>query len=122
MRTFFILVAIAGLIFGLALIFAPKFMDQTFGGATSPSEMATDGMLGAEFLGTAVILWLARDMRGAGLRPIIAGFLVAGAVGLVVSLVGTLNGALQGAGWALIVLYLSFTLGFAYFQFKAPPK
>lgn len=95
MRTFLVVVAIAGPLFGIALIFAPTFMDQTFGGATRPSEMVTDGMLGAGMLGTSIVVWLAPNMTGASVRPIITGNLVGGAVGLVVSLLGTLNGAMQ---------------------------
>ncbi len=117
LRTFFIAVAVFGVLFGLALIFAPRFMDQTFGGATSPSEMVTDGMLGAQMLGLAVVVWLAKDLGATTVRPIITGNLLGGAVGFVVSLIGTLNGAMQGAGWVVVALYLLFTLGFAYFQF-----
>jgi hypothetical protein len=44
------------------------------------------------------------------------------AVGLVVALVGTLNGVMNATGSSSIAMYLLFTLGFVFFQFAAPPK
>ncbi len=122
LRTFFMIVSIVGLIFSLGLLLAPQFMNTTYSGATSASEELTNRLLGAALLGLSVIVWMSKDLTGASVRPIITGSLIAEVVGLVVALIGTLGGVMGSAGWSLVVIYLLFGLGFAYFQFMAPPK
>ena len=122
LRTFFMIVAILGLLFAIGLILAPAFMDTTYGTGPTAGEMLTDRLYGSGLLTLAAITWLAKDMTGASVRPIITGSLIGGVVGFLVSLMGMLGGVMNSTGWSTVVIYLLLTVGFAYFQFMAPPK
>jgi len=121
-RTFLILAAILALGYGLGLVLMPAFMNSTYGFGTGASEILLARFFGIELLGLGVAAWLSKDLTGASARPIITGSLIADALGTIFALLGTLNGVMNSAGWSAFGLYLLLTLGFAYFQFKAPDK
>lgn len=121
-RTFLMIVAVIAVVYAVGLILAPGFMDSTYGTGPTAGEMLTDQMLGSALLGWGLVAWLARDFTGASARPIIIAGLIAEAVGFVVALIATLNHVMNETGWMLVVLYLVFALGFAYYWFVAPPK
>ena len=122
LRTFLMIVAVIALVYSVGLLLMPVFMETSYGTETSASVVLSDRFFGATLLSLSVITWLARDLTGASVRPIITGSLIGNAVGLVVSLMGTLGGVMNASGWSAVVIYLVFALGFAYFQFMAPPK
>jgi hypothetical protein len=100
----------------------PAFINTTYGLGTSASEILLARFFGVELFVLGLITWLAKDMTGASVRPIITGSLVGNAVGTLVALMGTLGGVMNAAGWSAVAIYLFLTLGFAYFQFMAPTK
>ena len=122
LRTFFMIVAVIGLLYSVGLLLMPEFMETSYGTGTSAGEVLSDRFFGGTLLSLSVITWLARDLTGASVRPIITGSLIGNAVGFVVALMGTLGGVMNASGWSAVVIYLVFSLGFAYFQFMAPPK
>ena len=122
LRTFLMIVAVIALVYSVGLLLMPVFMETSYGTETSASVVLSDRFFGATLLSLSVITWLARDLTGASVRPIITGSLIGNAVGFVVSLMGTLGGVMNASGWSAVVIYLVFVLGFAYFQFMAPPK
>jgi hypothetical protein len=121
-RTFFMIVSIVGAVFALALILAPAFMDSTYGTGPSAAEMLTDRLYGSALLGISVVTWMARDLAAPGVRAVIMGNLVGGVVGFVVSLWGMLDHVMNATGWSTVVIYFLIAVGFAYFEFAAPPK
>ena len=122
LKTFLMIVSVVAVVFAIGLILAPGFMDATYGTGPSAGEMMTDQMLGSALLGMGVVTWLARNLTGASVRPIITGNLIGNAAGFVVSLMAMLGGVMNATGWTTVAVYLLFGLGFAYFQFMAPPK
>ena len=121
-RTFFSIAAIIALVYAAGLILMPAFMNSTYGFGGSASEILISRFFGVELLALGLITWLAKDMSGAIVRPIIMGSLIGNAVGAIVALMGTLGGVMNAAGWSAVAIYLLLTLGFAYFQFMAPSK
>ncbi len=121
-RTFLMIAAVVALVYALALLLVPGTMDASYGTGPSAGEMLTDRMFGSALLAWGLILWMARDFTGASARPIIIGSLVGEAVFFVVALTGTLGGVMNSTGWTAVVIALVFALGFAYYQFVAPPK
>jgi hypothetical protein len=122
LRTFLTIVAVVALLYGLGLLLLPSFMATTYGFGTSPSEIQLARFFGVAMLTLGLINWLAKDLTGASVKPIILGSLIGDAVGVVVALMGTLSGVMSAVGWSAVVIYLLFALGFAYFQFMAPSK
>lgn len=122
LRTFLMIVAVVALLYGLGLLLLPAFMATTYGFGTSASEILLARFFGVAMLTLGLINWLAKDLTGAGIKPIILGSLIGDLVGVIVALMGTLSGVMSAVGWSAVVIYLLFVLGFAYFQFMAPSK
>jgi hypothetical protein len=122
LRTFLIIAAVIALGYALGLILMPAFMATTYGFGASASEILLARFFGVELLVLGVINWLAKDLTGASVFPIITGSLIGNVVGTVIALMGTLNGVMNSMGWSSVAVYLLLALGFAYFQFMAPAK
>lgn len=122
LRTFLIVAAVVALLYALGLLLLPEFMGKIYGMDASASVIMVSRFFGVELLVLGVINWLARDLTGANVRPIITGSLIGNAVGFIVALMGTLGGTMNSTGWSAVAVYLLLGLGFAYFQFMTPSK
>jgi hypothetical protein len=122
LRTFLIIAAVLALVYGVGLVFMPATLLSMYGFGTGAGEKLLSQFFGTELLVLGVIVWLAKDLTGASVRPIITGNLVGNAVGVIVSLMGALNGAMNAVGWSAVGIYIFLMLGFGYFQFMAPSK
>ena len=122
LRTFLTIAAVVALVYALGLILMPAFMASTYGLGTSASEILLSRFFGVELLVLGLIVWLAKDLTGASVRPIITGNLIGNAVGTIIALMGTLGGVMNSVGWSAVAVYFLLALGFAYFQFMAPAK
>ena len=97
-------------------------MNSTYGFGGSDSEILLSRYFGVELLGPGVVTWLAKDLTGAMVAPLVTGNLIGNAVGAIIALMGTLGGVMNAVGWSAVAIYIFLTLGFAYFQFMAPVK
>jgi len=122
LRTFLMIAAVVALVYAVALLLLPEFMATTYGMGTSASEILLARLFGTELLVLGLLYWLGRDLTGDNARAMITASVVGNAVGVVVSLMGTLNGAMNSMGWSAVAVYLLIGLGFAYFQFMAPAR
>jgi hypothetical protein len=120
-RTVLTVAAVIAIIFALGLILMPAFMGTLYGTGTSPVQDLLARYFGTALLAIGLIDWLARDMDFATLRPIILGNLIGDAVGLIVTLMGTLGGVMNSMGWLSAALYILLVLGFGYLQFMGQP-
>lgn len=130
LRNLFIVSAVVALVFAAGLLLAPKTMLTIFGlsiGATVRSNAVLN--LVAQLLGTALVVpgllsWFAGGMQDSGARRSAAiSLLIFDLIGFGVSFfVGMLPKVMSAAGWAIVALFLLFTLGFAYFLFMRPSE
>lgn len=121
-RTFLTIAAFIALVYAAGLILIPALMNSTYGLGSSASEILLSRFFGVELLILGLITWLAKDLTGVSVNPIITGNLIGDAVGAIVALIGTLSGVMNAAGWSAVAIYVLLTLGFGYFQFMAPIK
>ena len=121
-RTFLTIAALLALGYAAGLILIPAFMNSTYGFGSSDSEILLSRFFGVELLVLGVVTWLAKDLTGAMVAPLITGNLIGNAVGAIIALMGTLGGVMNAVGWSAVAIYIFLTLGFAYFQFMAPVK
>ena len=119
-RTFLTIAALLALGYAAGLILIPAIINRTYGLGESDSEILLSRFFGVELLVLGVVTWLAKDLTGAILAPLITGNLIGNAVGVIVALMGTLGGVMNAIGWSAVVIYVFLTLGFGYFQFMAP--
>ena len=93
LRTFLIIVSNLALGYALGLILIPAFMNTNYGLGTSGSEILLSRFFGVEMLVFGIITWLAKDVTGASVHPIVTESLIGNAVGAMIAVLGTLGGA-----------------------------
>jgi hypothetical protein len=119
-RMMFALNSIVALLFGLGFLFFPIRMLGLFGTETFVSTLLVGRLFGTAMLGLGLVLWFAKDItdplaqKGMGIA-----LLVSTATGLVVTLFGTFasHAVIRTNGWAAMLVYLVFGLGYAYLLF-----
>jgi hypothetical protein len=108
--------AAVGAVAGVGALLAPAEFASTFGVVLDDLGRSQTRLLGAAYIGYAVIVWLSRDIRDmAAQRAIAVGNVVSWALSLIVGFAGVMAGLAGTQAWALLVLELVFTAGWAYF-------
>jgi hypothetical protein len=118
----FRLQAIVAALYAIGLVVIP----DTVGGLLSPLErnaltIETARLFGGSLLLLALISWGASTLESQPARRMIArALLISEALGLILALIGQLQGVWGPLGWSTVVVYLIFALGYAYFLFVQP--
>ncbi len=128
LRNLLIIHAIVMIVLAAGLLLAPKTILSLFGltvGTTvkfNASMNLVAQILGATLIVPGLLSWFAGSMEEEGARRSAAiTFLVFNVVAFGVSFfVGMLPKVMTAAGWILVVVFLLFALGFAYFLFMRP--
>ena len=124
LRYLFILNTIVALTFAAGLLLAPKTMLGLFGvsvGTTASFNASLNFV--AQLLGAALTLpgllsWFAGGMtESSARRSVVISLFIFQVIGLAVSLLGMLSKVMLVTGWAIVVLFLVFAAGYAYFLF-----
>lgn len=99
--------------YGLGMLFATEMLMSLFDMGVS---MNAGRVLGATYLGFAVLDWQARSATGGPLRSaiVLANF-VANAASVPVILLSINGGLINGMGWGGLGFHAVLALGFAYF-------
>jgi ABC-type transport system involved in multi-copper enzyme maturation permease subunit len=111
------------LLFALGLFLMTPVMLGLFGMDNVPDAQTLGRLLAVELVVGGMITLLARDVTDSKARSAINNAnLLAGVLGVVVALNATLTGVFGWFGWVIVAVYLVVAVGFAYFQFLAPPE
>ena len=120
-RTLMTIKAVVCLLFGPAMVIAPGFVMSILGVTLSPDVALPAREYGAALCGNLLLCWFARNAGPSDTRrAIILALLVYDAIGFFATLYTQLTGFLNPMGWAIIVIYLFFAVGFGYLWFKKP--
>jgi len=112
---------IVALVYGIILVLTPATMLSLYGITQGPGEKLTGQYFGAALIGIGLLTWFARNVADPGAqRAIVLSLLIYDIIGLIVSVLGTVSGAMSTFGWSAVVIYVLLALGFAYFQFVKP--
>lgn len=120
LNTLFVAWAVVGAIFGLGFFLLPATVMAQYGpGTPSTNEIDLGRLLGASYLGYAILAWVARSITEADARrKIVLVNLVLTVLSLALFLKTTLiDGASTGPNWFNVVLMALFVIGFGYFYF-----
>jgi hypothetical protein len=121
LRSLLLLGMIVSFLFALALLLKPDIILKFFGLPGTAAEQLLAQLIGAGLIGIGVVSWFAKDFEASALQGTVIALFIAGAVAFVVSLLGVLAKVPRtGNAWIVVVLFLIFTAGFAYFQFIGP--
>src|SRR4030043_1171745 len=121
LKTLMILKAIVCLSLGGLLLLAPSFGFSLFGATVTDDGTFPAREYGAALIGTLLLTWFARNAgESQARRAIILDLFIYDAIGVVITIIATLSGVLNWLGWAVVVLYLFFAVGYGYFWFQKP--
>lgn len=116
LKTLLVIKAIVCLCFGILVLLVPNFTYSIFGATLTAGGIFAAREYGASMMGNLMLTWFARNSQASDSRwAIILALFVYDAVGVVVTLIAILSGALNPLAWLIVALYLFFTLGFGYF-------
>ena len=114
-KTLMIIKAIVCLCFGPLMLFLPGRLLNLLGTSFGPGAALTAREYGASLIGNFLLTWLARNAEESiARRAIIWNLFIYDAIGFVVTLIIQLSGGLNVLGWAIVVVYLFFAVGFGY--------
>jgi hypothetical protein len=115
-RTFFTILAVLSLLFGIGFALAPGSVLAVYGIEHSPALKLVGRLFGGALLTLGVILWLTRDfLDEAARRAVLAGTVIGSSVNFIVALKGTLYGSTTNAlGWTTVLIYLFAAAGSGY--------
>jgi hypothetical protein len=114
----FIFNAVVALPFGLGFLLAPGLMASLYQVETSPSANLVGQFFGVSLIAIGLVTWLARYVTDADAeKAIVLGLMISDVLGLIVALMGMVNGVLNALGWLSVAIYLVLSAGYAYFYF-----
>jgi hypothetical protein len=117
--TFMVIYALVSAAFGLGFVLLPGQLLPIYGVAPGAALRLIGQFFGAALLSLAILSWLVRNLSDSETRQaIILALLVGEVIGFIMALIGQLNGIFNTLGWSVVVVYLFFTLGLAYFRFS----
>ena len=119
-RTIYLINAGVCLLFALGLLLMPSVMLGLFGMNDTEQAVMLGQLVSVELIVGGVITFLLRDTTDPKTRTAINyANIAAGALGVIVSINGTLTGAFGWFGWVITAVYLFVAAAFAYIQFFA---
>jgi hypothetical protein len=118
LAVFLAIAAAVAIIYGIAFILVPDFVLVTYGVTANAALDLMARYFGLTLLGQGVVVWLIKDaVDGKVLRGFLSGFALQSAIGLLVSIWGTLGGILNGLGWSAVLIYALLLAGYLYYLF-----
>jgi hypothetical protein len=113
--------SIVSLVFALGFLLMPSVMLSLFGVAYTKGAAAFGQLVAVELTVSGVILLMAREVMDLKVRTAInIGNMVAGVLGVAVTLNATLTGVFGWFGYVTLTIYALIAIAFAYFQFFGP--
>jgi len=122
-RVMFVINALVTLLAGLGFLIVPGRLLALFGTEARVPELLLARFFGSALLTLGLLLWFAKDAADEGAQKGMGIALLVGAFcGLVVTVIGVspASGVIRSNGWAAIVVYVLFGLGYAYLVFLKP--
>jgi hypothetical protein len=113
--------AIVALVYGISFVLVPTTVLSLYGVTQGPGERLMGQYFGVALIAIGLLTWFARNVTDSDAqRAVILALLISFVIGVIVSILGTVSGVMNAVGWSAVVIYLLFSLGYAYFQFMKP--
>ena len=113
--------AIVALIYGIGFVLVPTTVLSLYGMTQGTSEALAGQFFGVALIAIGLLTWFARNVTDSdSQRAIILSLLISDVIGVIVAVLGTVNGVMNAFGWSAVLIYLILALGYAYFQFFKP--
>ena len=124
LSTLLIINAVVAALFGIAFVLVPGQVVSLYGLEATATLNYAGQLLGAAFVGFAVLTWSARNANDStARRAIVLALFIGNAAGFAVALRGQVDNVVGALGWSTVAIYLLLAIGYGYFQFTKPaPK
>ena len=120
-NTFMVIYAVVSAVFGLGFVLIPGQLLPIYGVEPDAALRLIGQFFGAVLISLALLTWLVRNLSDSdSRRAIVLALFVGETIGFILALLGQLKGVFNALGWSVVVVYLFFALGLAYFQFSKP--
>ena len=121
LKTILVINAILLGLFGLTSLLAPEASATPYGLTLDPLSKHLNQVLGAFFLGFAVLSWMSRKVTDSNaLRAILLAFFISYSIAMIIGIIDILSAVGNAVGWSSVALYLLLLLGFGYYLFVKP--
>ena len=118
LRSLYLIHSLVVFIYALGLLLIPPTILQLYGFGVSPGEKLLAQFFGVQLLTAGLVTLLARDVIETTARNAInISIVISYAIGLIISIGGTLSNTMNAIGWSAVVIYAAFAIAFAFFQF-----
>lgn len=122
-KVYLTIVAIVGILYGLALLLVPAKLCTLFGLYTDATGYLAIRFFGSALLAWGLILWVARDFKDwTAIRGVLIGTVVGDVAGLLVNNWGLMHGLMHSLAWANTILYVLLLVGGTYLLRAGPRK
>jgi len=125
LKHMFIIQAIIALAYAVGELFIPATLLKIYGLGDNPGAeiILTARLFGWGLAAVGLITaFVANAPQSEARQSIVKALFVAHVVGLIVSLMGVLNGTFNAVGWSAVIIYLFLAAGFGYFWFIKPEQ
>ena len=120
-KNLMIIKALVCLVFGVLLLAVPDTLISLFGATLGLGGMFTAREYASSLFGNLFLCWFARDApESEARRAIILALFVYDLIAFIMTTITVIAGVLNLLGWAIVAIYLFFTLAFGYFLVKPP--
>ncbi|HEX9170636.1 MAG TPA: hypothetical protein VF886_17205 [Roseiarcus sp.] len=114
-KTYLTIASVIAVLFGLAFLLAPTAASSIYGVPADPHTSLILQFFGSTLVAIGVVQWVAKDFRDwDAVRGILIAAIVGDALGLIVNLLGTFQGLLNGMAWTTTIIYALLIIGAAY--------
>jgi uncharacterized membrane protein len=114
-KTYLTISAVVAVLFGLAFLLAPAAAASVYGVPYEPHTALNLQFFGSALVGFGAVQWVAKDFRDwDAVRGILIASIIADALGLIVNLIGTVQGLINGMAWTTTLIYVLFIIGAVY--------
>jgi len=116
MTMFLKFTAVVAAIYGIVGVLFPSFLLANYGVSTEASVILMTRFFGVTLIAWGLAIWLVSDSTDwVALRGVLVAAVIADAIGIVVSVVGTVAGTMNTMGWSSVLIYAVLGLGASYF-------
>ena len=116
LKTLLIIKAIVCLCLGIPILFVPDFIYSIFGASLAAGGVFAAREYGASMIGILMLTWFGRNSQESEARwAIVLALCVYDAIGVVITVIAIISGAVNPLAWLVVALYLFLALGFGYF-------
>jgi uncharacterized membrane protein len=114
-KTYLTISAVVAVLFGLAFLLAPGAAASVYGVPPDPHTALNLQFFASALIGFGAAQWVTKDFRDwDAVRGILIASIIADALGLIVNLIGTFQGLINGMAWTTTLIYVLFIVGAIY--------